>query len=83
MNYTSLEQRLAQGYIDMLPPFIPAKSAPFEVSEQERFYIIIKSLYQLAYDEPLLFVVSLHEDDAYPNRFKKGYGKPKLITDMK
>jgi hypothetical protein len=83
MVYASLEQRLAQGYIDMLPSFIPNGNASISILEQERFYILIKGLFQLAFDEPLLFVTSLHEDDAYPSRFKKGYGKPQLITNMK
>ena len=83
MNYPSLEQRLAQGYIDMLPSFVPKKDASVSVSEQEHFYGIIKGLYQLAFDDPLLFAASLHDDDAFPNRFNaKGYGKPKLMTDM-
>lgn len=83
MSYLNLEQRLAWGYIDMLPPFVPDESAYVSVSEQEYFYTFMENLYRLAFDEPLLFVGSLHEDDAFPTRFKKGYGKPKLITDMK
>ena len=83
MEYTCLEQRLAQGYIDMLPSFVPDEDASVSIYEQEQFYGLIKGLYRLAYDEPLLFVTSLHEADAYPTRFKKGYGKPKLIADMR
>lgn len=83
MGYTSLEQRLARGYMELLPPFIPDEDAPVSVSQQEQFYALIKGLYQLAFEEPLLFVPSLHEDDAYPNRYKKGYGKPQLILDMR
>ena len=82
MNYTSLEQRLAQGYIDMLPSFVPDENAPVSISQQEDFYVMVRSLSQLAFDEPLLFVASLHEDDAFPSRYKKAYGKPKLILDM-
>ena len=83
MEYASLEQRLAQGYMDMLPSFVPDETAPVSIAEQERFYGIIRSLHQLAYDEPTLFVKTLHEDDVYPTRYKKGYDKPKLIEDMK
>jgi len=44
----------------------------------------MKNLRQLAFNEPLLFVPALHEDDAYPNRFnKQEYGKPDLQTKMK
>ncbi|MDR0399383.1 MAG: hypothetical protein LBH51_00390, partial [Treponema sp.] len=43
----------------------------------------MKDLYRLAFDEPLLFVSSLHEDDAYPKRYKKPYGKPELIKNMR
>jgi hypothetical protein len=44
---------------------------------------LIKNLYERAFNEPPLFVPSLHEDDAYPSRYKKSYGKPELITNMK
>ena len=68
----------------MLPTFVPDENAPVSISEQECFYDLIKCLFQLAFDEPLLFVTSLHEDDAFPNRFNsKSYGKPKLMADMK
>ncbi|MCL2055609.1 MAG: hypothetical protein FWH02_00125 [Oscillospiraceae bacterium] len=83
MTFSSLEQRMAHGYIDMLPSFVPDENAPVSVSEQEQFYVLIKSLYQLAYDEPLLFVTALHGDDAFPTRYKKAYGKPALIGDMR
>ena len=83
MTFTCLEQRMAQSCMDMLPSFAPDKKALVSACEQEQFYTLIKRLYQLAFDEPLLFVTSLHEDDAYPHRYKKGYEKPKLITDMR
>ena len=83
MAFLSLEQRMAQGYIDLFPQFIPDKNAPVSAAEQEAFYNLIKSLYKLAFDEPLLFVTSLHEDDAYPSRYKSSYGKPNLVADMK
>jgi hypothetical protein len=84
MNFSNLEQRMAQTYIDLFPRFVPDENAPVSVSEQEEFYALIKNLYQLAFDEPLLFVSTLHEDDAHPNRFNKSsYGKPDLQKDMK
>ena len=84
MSYANLEQRMAQNYIDMFPSFIPTENAPVSVQEQEHFYNLIKTLYQLAFDEPLLLVSLLHEDDAHPNRFNtSSYGKPKLKTDIK
>ena len=83
MAFTSLEHRLAQGYMDMLPSFVPDENAAINVPEQEDFYALIKGMFKLASDEPLYFVTSLHEDDAFPSRCKKAYGKPKLIGDMK
>ena len=84
MTYSSLEQRLAQNYLDMLPSFVPDENAPVSVSEQEEFYGLIKGLFLLARDNPLLFVTALHDDDAFPNRFnKRGYGKPQLEANMK
>ena len=83
MIFKCLEQRMAQSYIDMLPSYIPDKNAPISISEQKRFYDLIHNLYQLAFNEPLLFVSKLHEDDAYPSRYKKPYGKPDLILNMK
>ena len=84
MTFENLEKRMAQTYIDMFPPFVPEENASVMVSEQEQFYALINNLYRLAYDDPLLFVSSLNEDDAYPNRFNKStYGKPKLQATMK
>lgn len=83
MKFTSLEQRMAQTYMDMFPKFMPDESAKINIAEQENFYFLMKNLYQLAFNEPLLFVPSLHEDDAYPNRYKKSYGKPELINNMR
>ncbi|GHU75039.1 hypothetical protein FACS189461_0490 [Spirochaetia bacterium] len=83
MKFTNLEQRMAKAYIDMFPGFVPDEIAPASIHDQEQFYLLMKNLYRLAFDEPLLFVSSLHEDDAYPSRYKKPYGKPKLILDMK
>jgi|GEM_PF-3305021 hypothetical protein len=76
--YKSLEQRMAQSYLDLFPAFIPDQDAEVGVLEQEEFYLLMKKLYELAYDEPSLFVPVLHEDDAYPTRYKTGYGKPAL-----
>jgi len=84
MTFENLEQRMARSYIDMLPPFVPDEKANISVYEQEQFYNLMKELYHLAFNEPLLFVSSLHEDDAYPNRFnRRKYGKPDLQTNMK
>ncbi len=83
MKFSNLEQRIAQSYINLLPPFVPDKVAIVSVAEQERFYNIIKAIYRLAYDEPLLFVPTLHEDDAYPGVIKSYYGKPELQVNMK
>jgi hypothetical protein len=83
MTFANLEQRMARAYLDMLPKFIPDKNAIIGPAEQERFYDLIKNLYQLAFNEPLLLVPVLHEDDAYPGRYKKPYGKPDLVKNMR
>jgi len=48
MTFTSLEQRMAQTYIDMFPKFVPDKNTKIDVDEQEQFYLLINNLYQLA-----------------------------------
>jgi hypothetical protein len=83
MVFTSLEQRMAQTYLDVFPNFIPDNNAEIGIVEQEKFYQLIKNLYQLAVNEPLLFVSSLHEDDVFPKMYKKPYGKPELLKDMR
>lgn len=80
----NLEQRMANSYLDLFPRFIPDEEAPVSAAEQEQFYMLMKRLYDLAYDEPQLFVSELHEDDVYPNRFNKTtYGKPQLFTNQR
>ncbi|WP_455619208.1 hypothetical protein [Eisenbergiella sp.] len=82
MTYTSVEQRIAYGYIAQLPDFIPDEHGPVTVSQQKEFYGLMKRLYQLAFDEPLLFVPTVHEDDAFPTRYKKSCEKPELNTNI-
>ena len=69
MVYRSLEQRAAQGYLDLFPQFIPDSQAPVSVSEQRAFYDLMERFYRLAYEEPQLFVPRLHEDSALPGLF--------------
>ena len=83
MTFNTLEQRLAGGYIDLFPVFVPEENAPVSTEEQEDFYHLMKSFYQLGFNEPLLFVPKLHEDDAFPTRIKSRYNKPELIKIMK
>lgn len=82
MTYTSLEQRMASAYLAMLPAFVPDEQAEVGIAEQQEFYDIMKSLYQLLFDEPSLIVSKLHEDDVFPSRYKKAYGKPELQENM-
>ena len=83
MAYNSLEQRIAKKYIDVFPQFVPDENANAGIFEQEQFYNLMNNLYQLAFDEPLLFVTRLHEDDFYPSRHNKvSYGKPQLQANM-
>jgi len=82
-TFTSVEQRIAYTYLDKFPSFIPDENG-IPLPEQEEFYGLVKSIYQLAFDEPELFVPALHEDDAFPNRFNKStYGKPELQNYMR
>lgn len=83
MKFENLEQRVVQAYIDLLPSFVPEDHAAVSILEQKEFYDLIRGLYQLAFHEPLLFVSSLHEDDAYPGPIKSSYGKPELQITMK
>lgn len=76
MSYTSLEQRTAQGYLDLFPPFIPDEQAAVGVLEQKVFYDLMGRLYQLAYDEPQLFIPKLHEDEKPPGLYS-GASDPK------
>ena len=83
MTFTYLEQRLAQGYLDLFPAFVPDENAPVTPKEQEDFYHLIKRFYQLAFEDPILFVTKLNNDDAFPTRIKSRYNKPELIKIMK
>jgi hypothetical protein len=82
MTYTYLEQRMAKAYLAMLPAFVPDEQAGVGIAEQLEFYDLIKKLYQLLFDDPSLIIPTLHEDDAFPTRYKKEYGKPDLQVKM-
>lgn len=82
MGFQSLEQRMAQTYLDTFPEFMPSEDG-LGIDEQRDFYQLMKSVYQLAFNEPELFVTVIHEDDAHPYRFNKSsYGKPELRKNM-
>ena len=84
--YASIEQRMAQGFLDLFPAFVPDEGAEIGIEAQRQFYDMMHELYRLAYDEPLLFVPALHEDDAYPHRYgRMEYNKikPKMVVDMR
>jgi len=84
MTFESLEQRMVQAYIDLFPRFVPDEVSGIDIAEQERFYIIMKGLYQFISDDPTLIVPALHEDDAFPNRYSKSsYGKPELQANIR
>lgn len=81
--YNTLEQRMAQTYLDTFPDFVPSEIG-VDIAAQREFHQLMLSLYRLAFDSPQLFVRELHEDDAYPNRFNStAYGKPKLQVHMR
>jgi hypothetical protein len=83
-KYTNLEQRMAHTYMDMFPPFIPLPDGEVSTQSQEQFYLFMKNVYQTLFASPELFFKTIHEDDAYPNRFNRAsYGKPKLNNYMK
>jgi hypothetical protein len=82
MTYSSLEQRMAGAYPAMLPAFVPKKNAQVSLEGQREFYDLMRNLYQMLFDNPLLVVTTLHEDDAFPTRYKKGYGKPELEVNV-
>lgn len=82
MGYANLEQRMVNAYLAVLPEFVPEKSAEVSISEQKAFYDLMKRLYSLLFHDPSLIVSTLHEDDAFPSRYKKGYGKPELETNV-
>lgn len=82
MNYANLEQRMIDGYINMFPSFVPKKEAEVSVDNQKEFYDLMNKLYKLLFEDAALLLTTLHEDDAYPNRYKKSYGKPELDKNV-
>lgn len=82
MAFSNVEQRLAKVYLDTFPGFHPAEKE-CGVKEQEVFYDLVKGVYRLAYDEPGLFVPTLHDDDFFTRRYnKKSENKPELYKNM-
>ena len=69
MKYSCVEQRLAQTYITLFPEFIPDDNAGISIPEQKVFYELMKTLYSLIYDDPLLLVSKINDDDFFVNRF--------------
>jgi phosphoribosylformimino-5-aminoimidazole carboxamide ribonucleotide (ProFAR) isomerase len=81
--YGSVEQRMAYTYLETFPPFVAATDAPVSEAAQRQFYDFMRSVYQLAYDEPGLLVNSLHPDGTYLNPFQAGNtGRPGLKQEM-
>jgi hypothetical protein len=84
LSYANLEQRMANTYLDMFPPFVPLAGVPVSIQSQQQFYLFMKQVYQAIFDRPQLLFSKINADDAYPNRFNRTpYGKPKLIEAMR
>lgn len=81
-KYGNLEQRMTSAYLAMLPDFVPKEEAEVGTVQQKEFHDLMKTLYRLLSDDPSLLVPTLHEDDAFPTRYKKGYGKPELEANV-
>jgi len=83
MKYSCVEQRLAQTYISLFPDFIPDDNTSISESEQKVFYDLMKTLYKLIYDDPLLLVTKINDDDFFVNRFNKTLdNKPALKVSV-
>lgn len=83
--YPSLEARILSAYLESMPDFTPAKDSPVGHSEQARFYAFVRGVYARAAESPeILGLLTLHPDDAHPNRFNKSaYGKPNLAASIR
>ena len=53
------------------------------MDEQREFYEMMRGLYEMLYEEPQLLMPTLHEDDAFPTRYKTYYGKPALQDNFR
>ena len=83
MVYKNLEHRVAQYFLDMIPDFLPEEKSDVSIDEQKVFYNLMSSLYKIAFNEPLLFISKLHNDDAYPNNISyAAYEKPELRKNI-
>ena len=82
-GFCNLEQRMIGTYLDTFPEFHPADSG-CDIGSQKELYDLIKGIYHLTFEDPLLLMKELHADDAHRNRFNKGQDKkPKLREDMR
>lgn len=80
--FASLEQRVAAGYLAMLPAFVPLENRQVHEAGQRGFYELMGALFRLLAEEPELLFPTLHPDDAFPTRYKKEYGKPQLQANL-
>src|SRR5512136_119366 len=82
-KFCNLEQRMIGTYLDTFPEFYPAESG-CDIGSQKELYDLMKRIYILLFEEPLLLMKELHPDDAHRNRFNKGQdNKPKLRETMR
>jgi len=74
---------MAKTYITLFPGFVPDDNASVSESEQKVFYDLMKTLYNLIFDAPLLLVAKTNDDDAFVNRFNKTVdNKPALKVSV-
>lgn len=83
--YKNLENRIFNSYLlQSAPKLSICKESSLSESAWQSLYNWTKNTYLIFSEQPELIVKSIHEDDAYPNRYNcASYGKPKLKQDMR
>ncbi len=81
-TFKYLEQRVITTYLDMLPS--PASVQKEKDSAKKEIIGILNNSLLHLFENPSLLFKTLHEDDAYNNRFNKSADKkPELLKDIR
>lgn len=82
LTFDHLAQRVANGWVETIPSFVPIADIPVPETSQRQFYAFLCSAAQAIQDHPEYLDLPIQPDDAYEfgelqNR------RPKLIVTMK
>jgi hypothetical protein len=81
LKFSSLAQRIANGWAETLPGFVPVPTIPVPEASQQQFYMFLRGVAEAVRDHPEWLDLPVQPDDGYERGELQNH-RPKLIDAM-